>query len=218
MSTHGYETCITILSNHGADPFLADVDGKTALENAVVSGCRLSARKLLSSRSFSVENRKLQDPSLPSRDQADEISEAIQESSADKSMQLSLYATVETGNCECLKELLRHGTDLERRNQEGHTALHLAVLWGRPEIVLILLQFRASIEARTRDGKTPLALVAETGNVEILKMLLNQGANAESRDQAGRTPVKIARAKNSWNVVGYLEANKKEKTEGKAFV
>ena len=52
-SEHGYETCITILSNHGADPFLADVDGKTALENAVVSGCRLSARKLLSSRSFS---------------------------------------------------------------------------------------------------------------------------------------------------------------------
>jgi ankyrin repeat protein len=54
--------------------------------------------------------------------------------------------------------LLERGTDLNAANDNGDTALHLAVVnRGAPEIVRFLIARGASLEARNKRGQTPLA-------------------------------------------------------------
>jgi hypothetical protein len=72
------------------------------------------------------------------------------------------------------KILINSGADLEARNNNGNTPLHLAARSGDEEVVELLIQMEADIDAKDNDGNTPLALAK---NREIRKKLIDQGAN-----------------------------------------
>ena len=55
--------------------------------------------------------------------------------------------------------LLQHGADINGRNKDDNTALHLAVFLGRAETVELLLKNGADVNAKNDDGATPVDIL-----------------------------------------------------------
>ena len=52
--------------------------------------------------------------------------------------------------------LLDSGAEVDAQNNEGETALHLAVLRKSVDVAELLLQSCSNIEVRSKDGQTPV--------------------------------------------------------------
>ena len=63
------------------------------------------------------------------------------------------------GQTEAAELLLRHGANINGRNKDENTALHLAVFLGRAEITEFLLKNGADINARNDDGATAIDIL-----------------------------------------------------------
>ncbi len=60
---------------------------------------------------------------------------------------------------EAAELLLQHSADINGRNRDGNTALHLAIFLGYAEIAELLIKNGADITARNGDGATPTDLL-----------------------------------------------------------
>ena len=60
------------------------------------------------------------------------------------------------GQTEAAELLLQHGADINGRNKDGNTALHLAAFFGRADVAKLLLENGANPQARNNDGATPV--------------------------------------------------------------
>jgi hypothetical protein len=92
------------------------------------------------------------------------------------------------------KRLLAMGVEVNARNNQGETPLHIAVGWGPdgPDKVKRLLAEGADIEARDNNGMTPLHRAAAGVVVNSVIVLLEHGADINALDNAGRTPLDLA--------------------------
>lgn len=77
------------------------------------------------------------------------------------------------------------GADPNYRDDEGRSALPVAVELGDPDIVLPLLDAGADPDGRTADGEPAASLAASAGDVPILAMLLDAGADPNARGESG---------------------------------
>ena len=66
---------------------------------------------------------------------------------------------VTMGQIEAAELLLQHGADINGRNRDRNTALHLAVFLGRAEIAKLLIKNGADVNAKNNDGATPIDLL-----------------------------------------------------------
>ena len=64
--------------------------------------------------------------------------------------------SVMMGQTEAAELLLQHGADINGRNKDGNTALHLAAFFGRADVAKLLLENGANPQARNNDGETPV--------------------------------------------------------------
>ena len=67
---------------------------------------------------------------------------------------------VTTGQTEAAELLLQHGADVNGRNRDGNTALHLAIFLGRAEAAELLLKNGTDVNRKNDDGATPVDLLA----------------------------------------------------------
>ena len=86
---------------------------------------------------------------------------------------------------------LAAGADLDARDPNGWTPLHMATQWSEsPEVIRVLLAAGAVLDARANTGLTPLQL-ATIGNGTVLaplvEALLAAGISATARDPGGAT-------------------------------
>ncbi len=77
------------------------------------------------------------------------------------------------------------GADPKYRDEDGRSALPVAVELGDSEIVPLLLDAGADPDARTSDGEPATALAARAGDAGILAMLLDAGADPNATDESG---------------------------------
>ncbi|MYD93561.1 MAG: hypothetical protein F4Y02_07700 [Chloroflexi bacterium] len=77
------------------------------------------------------------------------------------------------------------GADPNYRDDDGRSALPVAVELGDPEIVLPLLDAGADPDGRTADGEPAASLAASAGDAGILAMLLDAGADPNARGESG---------------------------------
>ena len=63
------------------------------------------------------------------------------------------------GQTEAAELLLQHGADVNGRNRDDNTALHLAVFLGRAGTAELLLKSGADVNAKNDDGATPVDLL-----------------------------------------------------------
>ena len=86
--------------------------------------------------------------------------------------------------------LLEAGADLNAREENGWTPLHLAAGSSEtPGIIAALLEAGADLNARDRFGQPPLHTAARSSKIPgIVTALLEAGADLNVRDQSDKTP------------------------------
>lgn len=95
-------------------------------------------------------------------------------------------------------------SDLDLRNRNHMTPLHLAVLNNKIECLVKLIEMKADVNAKTEKGITPLHLAVSEDNREVIRILLDNGAEIDSKDYIGETPIFKAVQKNSIELVRLL--------------
>lgn len=111
------------------------------------------------------------------------------------------------GSIECLKYLIQNGTDVNKKNFAGYTALHWTAYTGRIECVDELLSHGAKIETKTEDGRTPVHIAAERGHVKYIEAIVAKGADLNAVNSDGWTAMHYAVVCNQRNVAKYLMQN-----------
>jgi ankyrin repeat protein len=114
---------------------------------------------------------------------------------ADIPLSSTLILASERGYLEIVQALLgREGTDVNKGNYYGHTALHWASEKGHIEVARALLHAGATARKSNNRGQTPLHEASFKGHIEIVRALLEAGAGADvrKRDYIRFSPIKHA--------------------------
>ena len=101
-----------------------------------------------------------------------------------------------SGQIDKLKELIESGVNLDARDSEGNTALHIAQMW-MPHlkdkdfyaITEVLVEQGADTNAVNKYGETPIFLAASEGFYEVVVLLHENGARLDVRNDEGFNPL-----------------------------
>ena len=97
-----------------------------------------------------------------------------------------------------VRQLLTHGADMNARDEDHTTPLHLAAHSQYPKSVQVLLDHGAYINARNKSGQTSLHLVirsryySDEFGFGVAQLLLERGADMNARDDDFETPLHLA--------------------------
>ncbi|MBA0750410.1 hypothetical protein Gogos_001821 [Gossypium gossypioides] len=80
------------------------------------------------------------------------------------------------GDLEGIKDLLDSGTNVNFKDIDGRTALHVAACQGLTDVVRLLLDRGAEVDSKDRWGSTPLADAVYYKNQDVIKLLEKHGA------------------------------------------
>ena len=127
------------------------------------------------------------------------------DSNAETRRGLKLLHQVSFGMYECQEDgvriaelLLTHGAEVDARNKDHWTPLHIACQNGKLEIVHLLLDNGAEVNAETVDGLKPLHSLSygeyrsQEDGVRVAQLLLERGADVNTRRNDHRTPLHVA--------------------------
>jgi ankyrin repeat protein len=106
---------------------------------------------------------------------------------------IELIETIGKRDIEAVKQHLAAGADVNAKDEEGLTPLHLAASWGHKEVAELLIGKCADVNAKDIDGWTPLHDAAATGHKEITELLIAEGADVNETDGSGETPLDYAK-------------------------
>ena len=79
--------------------------------------------------------------------------------------------------------------DLDLRDKNSRSALHLAALHGQESIVQLLLDSGANVNAQDRSGDSALSVAVEEDYVGVMRLLLKYEADPNLGDPYGRAPL-----------------------------
>ncbi|XP_078507401.1 B-cell lymphoma 3 protein [Lissotriton helveticus] len=129
----------------------------------------------------------------------------------DRHGQTSIHLACEHGSLQCLQELIgqsQEALDLESRNYQGFTPLHVAVEASDPDLVLFLLHQGADIDAvDIKSGRSPLTHAVENSSVDMVALLIRNGANVNSQTYSGNTALHSASGRGLLDIVRALVKN-----------
>ena len=100
-----------------------------------------------------------------------------------------LHAALQRRHVQAYQLLLPHCVDMDVRDSDGQTLLHVAACNALPEVARMLIDQGADVNARDNNDWTPIHQVIETSpllndkKLDIMRLLLERGANVEARDK-----------------------------------
>ncbi len=92
----------------------------------------------------------------------------------------ALHKAAASGELPRLRELLRTGTPVDKRDAYGTQTLHVAASAGQSEAIRLLVEARADVNAFAADGETPLHRAVGNNHLEAMKLLLQLGAKVDA--------------------------------------
>ncbi|XP_016393497.1 protein phosphatase 1 regulatory subunit 16A-like [Sinocyclocheilus rhinocerous] len=90
-----------------------------------------------------------------------------------------------------LQELVASGADLNVKDEQGATLLHIAAANGYVSVGELLLEHRISLNDRDADGWTPLHAAACWGQIQMVELLVANGANLNTKSELDETPLDV---------------------------
>ena len=136
--------------------------------------------------------------------------------------QTPLIIAASSGKVDVVKSLVQHGANVEAKDQEGATALHVAIEKARWSVVSFLLQpethelneaTKLDVNSPDNLGRTPLHSCAllncsDKHTVTAIQQLLGLGADVNVRDKGDHTPLYYAsKGPPKYNVIELLLQN-----------
>ena len=117
-----------------------------------------------------------------------------------------LHGAVMSESEELIKFLIKNGADVNAKNDEGITPLHIVLY---PEIAQILIAHGAVINAVSKNGDTPLHVMAAEGDqtLDVVELLLENGADKSIKDKQGKTAFDIAKSRDEEGLMEILKIN-----------
>ena len=103
-----------------------------------------------------------------------------------------------------VKDLINRGADVNTKDKNGKTILHIAIENNYEDIVKFLIQNKADVNIKDNDGNTPLHLAVKNGNDFIVKLLLKAGAKKDIKNNEGKTPLDLAKEINNIEILKLL--------------
>ncbi|OUM60578.1 hypothetical protein PIROE2DRAFT_27429, partial [Piromyces sp. E2] len=95
----------------------------------------------------------------------------------------TLSLACQYNNADMVSLLLEHGANVDFKDRNQWTPLHIACQNNNMMIMVqLLLENGASICEKGRDGNTPLHAASENNKPEIVKVLLDQGADVNCKN------------------------------------
>ncbi|KFV61106.1 Ankyrin repeat and protein kinase domain-containing protein 1, partial [Dryobates pubescens] len=101
--------------------------------------------------------------------------------------------------------LASQGADLERKQKNHRTPLHVAVERGKFRVVHCLLKRGACVNSLDQNRCSALHLAAARGKYLICEKLIKHGANVELRTDKGWTPLHLAAFKGHVEIIHLLK-------------
>ena len=138
------------------------------------------------------------------------------DSNAETRLGLKLLHQVSFGMYECqdgvriAELLLTHGAEVDARNKDHWTPLHIACQNGKLEVVRLLLDHGAEVNAETDIGEKPLHKVSygkyrsQEDGVRVEELLLEHGADVNTRRNDYCTPLHAASYSGNVEIVRLL--------------
>jgi ankyrin repeat protein/serine/threonine protein kinase len=184
---NGHEKVFEALLNKGADIQVADKDGRRAFHYAALSKNKQVIEIIMKKKpsfDFQVDDHRHQT--------------ALHYAARNKFK----------ASQEILKILLDKGVNSMAKNDDGHTALHIASRYGSKKVVEALLENGANIEATDIEGESALHIAARYGSEEIVDTLLRKKVfDIGMADHRGRTALHLAAQRRSTQVIRLLLNN-----------
>ncbi|TRY67514.1 hypothetical protein TCAL_06427 [Tigriopus californicus] len=101
----------------------------------------------------------------------------------DQSDNLPIHAACAKGNLDCVLLLGDLGADIDNKNEDEQTPLHLAAINGHFKVVeLIVKKDRNSVMDEDEDSNTALHLACTSKRAKCVEILLNNGADVQNRN------------------------------------
>jgi ankyrin repeat protein len=117
----------------------------------------------------------------------------------------ALFEAIEEDDSDAVKKAIDAGAEVEDRDEEGRTALHVAALAGSPQIISLLVDAGADLSAMTEtDEMSALMIAISEGNDPSFDVLLELGADPNQADANGFTPLMVAAQFGQWQMVEAL--------------
>ena len=128
----------------------------------------------------------------------------------DDYQQTPLHKAAVNGQIEIVKFLIKHGADVNMRNNFDETALHTATFHSKIEAVKCLIKYGAQLNIKNQSGYAPLHLAALGGKINIAKCLIERSAQFDIRDRDNKTPFDLAKMYGHHELATYLLEIRKE--------
>lgn len=205
---------IKFLLKAGADPNIKDLTGETALHKALFAKSEILKILLDAGANPDIENNYgcsvIESAELNNKNEALKILLRYSRNSApslsrerDSNGYLEIHRAVLNDNIAWFDSFCKQ-SNLELRDRNHMTPLHLAVLNNKIKCLKKLIEMKADINAKTDQGITPLHLAVSKENSEIIKILLENDAQVNARDIHGETPIFKGVQKNNIDLVKML--------------
>eukprot|EP01132_Coremiostelium_polycephalum_P000126 gene126-172_t len=109
-----------------------------------------------------------------------------------ESIDKAFYTSAQFGFKDVLSLLIEKVREINKVNDEGSTALHLAVNSGHKEVTELLIAKGVDVNKSYKDGRTPLYVAAFKGYKELVELLIAKGADVNKPANDGSTPLHVA--------------------------
>ncbi len=136
----------------------------------------LAKRLAEKAKAVSQVRLRLQDSASESERQAALLLQEAAQQSTPAEPLVNLHDLVRGNQVEKVKALLATGADVNKPDDTGRTALHVAALSNARAVAELLLAKGANPNAKDKDGKTPLALALQSKNTALIQLLRMHGA------------------------------------------
>ena len=118
--------------------------------------------------------------------------------------QTALMLAAAQGNTRIVALLMNQGADAEKRDIEGHSALHYALFAKKEDVALTLIPYMSNPNRANRYGVTPLSLASANGILSVVRFIVEGKNYTQQVDDTGKTALHHAALKGQEKVIEYL--------------
>ena len=116
------------------------------------------------------------------------------------------FAIRKHASIEFIETLLENGLDLHQTDDDGLSAIDIAIKFKRLDVVQYCIDKEVDINSTKRpSGIKPITLASCFNNTEIVQLLLDNGADINSKDKMGMSAKDYAKKLGQKKMLAYLD-------------